>query len=86
VFCCALFRGRAKGPNEIFIKKCVPLYGGKCLSCKAVHNWDDKRGKSFAHDEEVETEVQKWLRQQSEDFYSAGFDGLVKRWGTSVPL
>jgi hypothetical protein len=25
------------------------------------------------------TEVRKWLRQQSKDFYAAGFDALVKR-------
>jgi hypothetical protein len=37
-------------------------------------------GKRFADDEEVETEAQKWLRQQSKDVYAAGFDALVKRW------
>jgi hypothetical protein len=37
-------------------------------------------GICFADDEEVETEVQKWLRQQSRDFYVADFDELVKRW------
>jgi hypothetical protein len=37
-------------------------------------------GKCFADDEEVETEVRKWLRQQSKDFYAAGFDELVKQW------
>jgi hypothetical protein len=42
------------------------VHGGKCLSHKAVHNWGEKRGKRFAHDEEDETWVQKWLRQQSE--------------------
>jgi hypothetical protein len=36
-------------------------------------------GKRFADGEEVETEVRKWLRQQSKDFYAAGFDALVKR-------
>jgi hypothetical protein len=36
-------------------------------------------GKRFADDEEVETEVRRWLRQQSKDFYAAGFDSLVKR-------
>jgi hypothetical protein len=41
---------------------------------------DEKRGKRFADDEEVETEMRKWLRQQSKDFYAAGFDALVKRW------
>jgi hypothetical protein len=35
-------------------------------------------GKSFTVDEEVETEVRKWLRQQSEEFYAAIFDALVK--------
>jgi hypothetical protein len=37
-------------------------------------------GKCFGDDEEVETEVRKWLRQRSEGFYAAGFDALVKRW------
>jgi hypothetical protein len=37
-------------------------------------------GKRFADDEEVEIGLRKWLRQQSKDFYAAGFDVLVKRW------
>jgi hypothetical protein len=61
-----------------------PVYGGKCLSRKAVHNWCEKRGKRFADDEEVEMEVRKWLRQQSSDFYAAGFDALVKRWDKCI--
>jgi hypothetical protein len=28
--------------KRIFIKKCFPVYGGKCLSCKAAHNWVEK--------------------------------------------
>jgi hypothetical protein len=36
-------------------------------------------GECFTGDEEVETEVRKWLRQQLKDFYAAGFDALVKR-------
>jgi hypothetical protein len=71
---------RAKGLNAKYSKKSMfPVYGGKCLSRKAVHNWVDKRCKLFADDEEVETKVQKWLRQQSKNFYVAGFDALVKR-------
>jgi hypothetical protein len=35
-------------------------------------------GIRFADDKEVETEVWKWLRQQSKDFYAVGFDALVK--------
>jgi hypothetical protein len=41
-------------------------------------------GKHFADDEKVELEVRKWLRQQSKDFYAAGFNALVKRWDKCV--
>jgi hypothetical protein len=54
-----------------------PVYGGKCLSRKPVHVWEEKRGRCFFDDEEVETEVEKRPRQQSKDL---GFDALVKRW------
>jgi hypothetical protein len=43
------------------------VYGGKCLSHKAVRNWVEKNGKYFADDEDVEMEVRKWQRQQSKD-------------------
>jgi hypothetical protein len=36
-------------------------------------------GKRFAADEEAEAGVRKWLSQQSEEFYAACFDALVKR-------
>jgi hypothetical protein len=70
----------AKGLNAKDIHKEVfPIYGGKCMLRKAVHNWVEKCDKRFADDEEVEMEVRKWLRQQSKDFYAADFDALVKR-------
>jgi hypothetical protein len=65
-------------------KEMFPVYGGKCLSCKAVHNWVKKHGSSFADDEEVETEEWKWLRQQSKDFCAAGFNALAKRWDNCI--
>jgi hypothetical protein len=43
-------------------------------------------GKGFADDEEVEEEVRKWLRQQSKDFYAAGFDKLVKRYDKCISV
>jgi histone-lysine N-methyltransferase SETMAR len=43
-------------------------------------------GKHFTDEEVVETEVQKWLRQQSKDFYVAGFDALVKRWDKCIDV
>jgi hypothetical protein len=42
-------------------------------------------GKRFTDDEVVETEVQKWLRQQWKNFSAAGFDALVND-GTSVSM
>jgi hypothetical protein len=56
-----------------------PVYGGKCLSRQAVHNWIEKFSQGRSKVTDNETEVRKWLRQQSEDFYAAGFDTLVKR-------
>jgi hypothetical protein len=75
----------AKGYNAKDIhKEIFSLYGGKHLSLNAVHSWVEKLGKCFAYDEEVETDVRKWLRQQSKDFYAAGFDALVKRWDKCI--
>jgi hypothetical protein len=37
-------------------------------------------GKRFPVDEDVETELRKYLKQQSKDFSAAGFDALIKRW------
>jgi hypothetical protein len=40
--------------------------------------------KCFADDKEVETEVWKWMRQQSKDLCAASFDKLVKRWNKYI--
>jgi hypothetical protein len=41
-------------------------------------------GRRLADDEEVETEVRKWRRQQSKHFYAAGLGALVKRWDKCI--
>jgi hypothetical protein len=69
---------------KVIHKEMFSVYGGKCLSCKAVPNWVDERGKGFAGDEEVETEARKWLRQQYKDLFAAGFAALVKRWDKCI--
>jgi hypothetical protein len=51
------------------------------MSCKAVHNL---AANVSLYDDEVETEVLKWLRQQSKDFYASGFDVLVQRWDKCI--
>jgi hypothetical protein len=68
----------ARGLNAKDIhKEMFPVYGGMCLSFKMVHIWVEKRDKRFANDEEVETEVRKWLRQQLKDF-CCGFRRIGK--------
>jgi hypothetical protein len=66
----------AKGLNAKDIhKEIFPVYVDKCLS----HSRSQLLGKRFADEAEVETEMRKWLRQQSKDFCAAGFDALIKR-------
>jgi hypothetical protein len=42
-------------------------------------------GKRFA-DDEVETNVRNWVRQQSKDFYATSFDALIKRWEKHIKV
>jgi hypothetical protein len=56
-------------------KEIIPVYS-ECFPCKVVLNWVEKCGKHFTDNEEVQIEVCKWLRQQSKDFYTAGFNAL----------
>jgi hypothetical protein len=77
----------AKGLNVKDIhKETFPGYGGKCLLHKAVHKWVEKfsQGRSKVTDDEPE--VRNWLRQQSKDFYAAGFNALVKRWDKCISV
>jgi hypothetical protein len=53
-----------------------PLVTSICLLRSKKTHIGSKR---FADDKLFETEVRKWLRQQSKDLYAAGFDALVKR-------
>jgi hypothetical protein len=46
--------------------------------------WFHLGGKRLADDEEIETEMWKWLRRQLKDLYAAGFDALVKRWDKCI--
>jgi hypothetical protein len=58
----------------IFINKCFLFTVGNVCRVKRF----SLGGKCFAYDEEVETQMRMWLKQQSKDFYAAGFNALVK--------
>jgi hypothetical protein len=57
-------------------KEMLSTYGGKRFTTVGV--------KSFADDEEVETEMRKLLKQQSKEFYNVGFDAMVNRWDMCI--
>jgi hypothetical protein len=61
-------------------KEMFPVHGGKCLSREAVDNWIEK----FSQGRSKVSGVRNWLRQQSKDFYVAGFDALIKRWDKCI--
>jgi hypothetical protein len=68
--------------QRILIKKCFLFTVGSVCRVKRFITGSRNYhlgGKRFADDEEVETEVRKWLTQQSKDFCAAGFDALVER-------
>jgi hypothetical protein len=62
--------------QRIFIEKYFLFTLESVCRVKRFHLRDER----FTDEEKVGTEVQKWLRQQSKDFYAAGFDAQVKRW------
>jgi hypothetical protein len=72
--------GQKDSTQGIFIKKCFLFIAGSVCHVKQF----SLGGKSFAYDEEVETEVWKWPRQQPKDFYAASLDALVKRWDKCI--
>jgi hypothetical protein len=49
--------GRKDSVQKDIHKEMFPVYGGECRL-----KWLSLGGKRFAHDEEVETKVWKWLR------------------------
>jgi hypothetical protein len=75
-----LFCGQKDSVQRMFIKKCFLFTVGSVCRVKRFTTGRQ----TFPDDEEVETEVRKWLRQQSKDFCAAGFDALVKRWDRCI--
>jgi hypothetical protein len=59
-----------------------PLYGNE-LSGNASSEFplkDAIRGKTFEDEEEVITEVKRWLRQRPAEWYREGTQALASRW------
>jgi hypothetical protein len=65
-------------------KEMFHVYVGKCVSRKAVHISVEKLSQGRSKVADDETELRKWLRQQSKHLYAAGFDALVMRWDKCI--
>jgi hypothetical protein len=75
------FCGQKDSMQRIFMTKCFLFTEGRV--CRVNRFTSESRnchlgGKRSADGEDVETEVRKWRRQQSKDFYAA------KRWNESI--
>jgi hypothetical protein len=72
-----LFCGQNDSVQRIFLKKCFLFTVGSVRRESGAQ----LGGKRFADDEEVVTEMGKWLRQQSKDFLFGGFRRTGKAMG-----
>jgi hypothetical protein len=65
--------------QRIFIKKCLLFTVRSVCRVKRFRTGYINSLKDVRKSQMMPDQVPKWLRQQSKDFYVAGFDALVKR-------
>jgi hypothetical protein len=70
--------------ERIFIKKSFLFMVGHVYHVKQFTIGSRFSLKDVRKLQMMPDQVQKWLRQQSKHFYSAGFDALVKRWNKCI--
>jgi hypothetical protein len=67
-------------------KEMFLVYGWKYLSVKWFATGSRNSLKDVRKSQMTSDQMRKWLRQQSNDLYAAGFDVLVKRWDKCVSV
>jgi hypothetical protein len=81
-FCCAF-------AVELYAKdtrkEMFPFCGGVCC-VKRFTTGSRNSLKDVRKSQMMSDQVRKWLRQQSKDFYVAGFEALVKRWDKCISV
>jgi hypothetical protein len=82
--CIVLFCGEKYLMQRIFSKKCFLFMMGSFCRVKLLKTGSINSLRDVSKVADDETEVGKWLRQRSKDFYAAGFDAMVKRWGKCI--
>jgi hypothetical protein len=63
----------------IFVKKCFLFTLGSVSRVKQFTTGSRNYLKDIPKSQMMPDQVRKWLRQEPEDFYAAGFDAPVKR-------
>jgi hypothetical protein len=75
----------AKGLNTKVIHKDIFLFTvGSVCRVKRFTTGSRNSLKDTRKSQMMPEQVRKWLKQQSKDFYTSGFDALVKRWNTCI--
>jgi hypothetical protein len=70
--------------SKIFMKKSFLFTVGRICHVKRFKTGPRNSLKGVRKSQMMLDQVQKWLRQQSKDFYAAGFDAPVKRWDKCI--
>jgi hypothetical protein len=78
------FCGQKDSIQRIFIKKCSPFMVGSVCRVKGLKTGPRNSIKGVGKSQMIPDQMRKWLREQSKDFYAAGFDALIKRWGKFI--
>ena len=80
---CAVFV-RKNITSEDIHKEMLHMYGGHYQLRQAVHNWVQKFSERRTSIEDEHRVDRITFQQQPQEFYAAGFQGLVKRWDKMV--
>jgi hypothetical protein len=78
------FCGQKDSMQRIVIKKCFLFTVGSFCRIKRFTSELRNALKDVQKSQMLPDQEWKWLRQQSKDFYAAGFDALVKRWNKCI--
>jgi hypothetical protein len=70
--------------QRIFIKTYFLFVVGSVCRVKRFTTGSKNSLKGLRKSQMMFDQVLKWLRQQSKDFYAAGFEALVKRWDKCI--
>jgi hypothetical protein len=81
-----LFCDQKDSMQRMFIKKCFPFTVGNVCRVKRFTGGSRNSLKDAGKSQMMPDQFWKWPRQQSKDFYAAGFDELVKRWDKCISV